>query len=45
MEEEYCGGCAYYTWEECDGPSGSREGSDVYSDTPACDCYSEVGSD
>lgn len=31
----------YYTGEECDGPGGSREGCEVYSDTPACDCYEE----
>jgi hypothetical protein len=39
MNNKYCGGCIYYTGEECNGPGGSREGSEVYSDTRACDYY------
>lgn len=38
---DLCGDCMHYTGEECDGPGGSREGCEVYSDTPACDCYEE----
>ena len=41
MDEKTCGTCIYGTGEECDGPGGSREGREIYSDTPACDCYEE----
>ena len=42
---DLCGDCIHFTGEECDGPGGSREGSEVYSDTPACDCYDEKTGD
>lgn len=41
MTEKTCGDCIYGRGEECDGPGGSREGHEIYSDTPACDCYEE----
>lgn len=41
MTDKTCGYCIYGRGEECDGPSGSREGREIYSDTPACDCYEE----
>lgn len=34
-----CGDCVLRIGEECDGPSGSREGREVYDDDPACDCF------
>lgn len=40
-DKKTCGDCIYYTGEECDGPGGSREGSEVYSGTTACDCYDD----
>jgi len=39
MYEETCYNCVYYTGEECDGYS--REGDEVYDDTPACEDYIE----
>jgi hypothetical protein len=39
FERHTCGSCKYYTGEECNGPGGSREGSEVYDETPACDEY------
>jgi hypothetical protein len=41
MTDKTCGYCIYGRGEECDGPSGSREGREIYSDPPACDCYEE----
>jgi len=41
-ETKYCGTCIYGTGEECNGPSGSREGHEIYSDTPACECHEEI---
>ena len=41
MNENTCGSCIYGTGEECNGPSGSREGHEIYSDTIACECYEE----
>lgn len=34
-----CGDCIYASAEECDGPGGSREGSEIYGDTQACGCF------
>jgi hypothetical protein len=42
MGKNTCGDCLYYTGEECDGPGGSREGSEVYDDSSACDCFDEA---
>jgi len=41
MTDKTCGDCIYGQGEECNGPGGSREGREVYGNTPACDCYEE----
>ena len=41
MTDKTCGDCIYGQGEECNGPGGSREGREIYSYTPACDCYEE----
>ena len=45
QETNTCGSCIYGTGEGCDGPSGSREGHEIFSDTLACDYYLEDDSD
>ena len=41
-EPDTCGDCIFYTGEECNGPSWSREGGEVYDDTNACDCFDPI---